>query len=106
MIRWIFPLSLLIFFEIVADYFAKEYSLKGGWLFWGLAILGYIVANIFWLNAIRNGSGLARGAIIFSVGSAVVAVMLGVFLFKEHVNSLQVVGLLLGIVSLILLFWE
>jgi len=106
MLPWIFPLSLLIFFELVADYFAKEYSLKGGWIFWVLAILGYVIANIFWLSAIRNGSGLARGAILFSVGSAVVAVALGVLLFKEHVSPIQVVGCLLGIISLVLIFWE
>ena len=106
MLPWIFPISLLIFFELVADYFSKEYSLKGGWIFWCLAILGYIVANIFWLNAIRNGSGLAQGAIIFSVGSAVVAVALGILLFKEHVNYIQIVGCLLGVVSLILICWE
>lgn len=106
MLRWTLPLSLLIFFELVADYFAKKYSLDGGWFFWVLAILGYIVANIFWLNSIRNGSGLARGAIIFSVGSAVIAVGIGVLVFKEQVNSMQVLGLLLGIVSLTLLLWE
>ena len=106
MLRWIIPLSLLLFFEIVADFFAKEYSLRGEWLFWCLSIVGYIIANIFWLNSIRTGSGLARGAIIFSVGSAVIAVALGVFFFKERVNSFQLVGLLLGIVSLTLLLWE
>jgi hypothetical protein len=40
--NWIIGISLLIFFEIVADIFAKEYSLKGGWLFWVLGIVGYI----------------------------------------------------------------
>ena len=106
MIPWVIPLSLLIFFELVADYFAKEYSLRGGWIMWVCAILGYIVANMFWLNAIRNGSGLARGAILFSVGSAVVAVALGIFLFKEEVSHMQLLGILLGVLSLVLIFWE
>ena len=106
MTRWLIPLSLLIYFEIIADFFAKEYSLHGRWIFWTLALVGYVVANMFWLNSIRNGSGLARGAIIFSVGSAVVAVILGTVGFREHVSTAQVVGLLLGVASLILLFWE
>ena len=103
---WIFPLTLLIAFELVADIFSKEYSLKGGWLLWAGAITGYIIANIFWLSAIKNGSGLARGAIIFSVGSAVVATGIGLLVYNEKVNTLQVIGMLLGIVSLVLIFWE
>ena len=103
---WIFPLTLLIAFELVADIFSKEYSLKGGWLLWAGAIAGYIIANIFWLSAIKNGSGLARGAIIFSVGSAVVATGIGLLVYNEKVNTLQVIGMLLGIVSLVLIFWE
>jgi drug/metabolite transporter (DMT)-like permease len=103
---WVIPISFLIFFEIVADVLAKEYSLRGGWLFWSLAILGYITANSFWLYAIRHGSGLARGAIIFSVGSAVFAVLLGVLIYKEQITTLRLTGLVLGIIALTLLLWE
>ena len=104
MLPWVIPISFLIFFEFVADFLAKEYSLKGGWVFWFLAISGYIIANSFWLYAIRNGSGLARGAIIFSVGSAVVAVALGVLFFKENLTFNQILGCVFGIISLILIF--
>jgi glucose uptake protein GlcU len=106
MLIWIAPLSLLIVFEIVADIFAKEYSLKGNWLFWALSITGYILANIFWLSAIKNGSGLARGAIIFSVASALIATILGIYFYNESTNKIQMIGMLLGVVSLILIFWE
>jgi len=106
MLRWTIPLFFLIFFEIVADFFAKKYSLEGKWFFWVIAILGYVVANIFWLNSLRNGSGLARGSIIFSVGTAIVSVTLAVFVFKEKISEGQFFGLLFGIISLFLLFWE
>ena len=92
-------------FEIVADIFSKEYSLKGQWYFWVAAILGYVVANIFWLWGIRSGSGLARGAIIFSVGSAVVATILGLYFYGESTNKVQIVGMILGVLSLVLIFW-
>lgn len=106
MLYWILPLSLLIIFEIVADVFAKEYSLKGNWLFWILSITSYVVANIFWLSAIKNGSGLARGAIIFSVASAVIATVLGIYFYNESVNKIQIIGMFLGIISVGLIFWE
>lgn len=106
MFYWIVPLSLLVTFELIADIFAKEYSLKGNWSFWILSILGYVVANIFWLSAIKHGSGLARGAILFSVASAIIATILGVYFYHEGTNKIQLIGMFLGIVSIGLIFWE
>jgi len=103
---WLIPIILLILLEAVADIFSKEYSLKGNWYWWLLAIIGYIVANIFWLWAIKTGSGLARGAIIFSVGSAIVAIILGVYFYHEQTNKFQIAGMILGAISLALIFWE
>lgn len=62
---WIIPLMLLIAFEAVADVLAKEYSLRGTAKWWLLAIGVYVLANGFWLYAIRQGSGLTRGAYFF-----------------------------------------
>lgn len=80
---WVIPLVLLIVFEGVADILAKEWAIRGKFTWWLLAIGGYVVANTFWLFAIRNGSGLTRGAIIFSVGSAILAVAIGLLLYRE-----------------------
>ena len=104
--KWGIPITLLITFELIADIFSKEYAIKGTWPYWVAALAGYIIANIFWLAAIRDGSGLARGAVIFSLGSEVVAVLIGVFFFKEHLYNNQIVGIVLGIVSLIIISWH
>lgn len=103
---WIIPLIFLIILESVADIFAKEYSLKGYWYLYLYALLGYIIANMFWLWSIRSGSGLARGAVIFSVGSAIIAIVLGLYFYNEQVNKFQIAGMILGALSLILIFWE
>ncbi|MFA6585649.1 MAG: EamA family transporter [Candidatus Paceibacterota bacterium] len=103
---WVIPLIFLIIFEIVADIFAKEYALKGSWYFWVSAILAYVIANSFWLWSIKSGSGLARGAIIFSVSSAVLAVIIGLYFYGEETNKIQIAGMILGLLSLILIFWE
>ena len=104
--KWILPLSILIFFELVADIFAKNWSIKGGWLLAAGALMGYLLGNTFWLFALKNGSGLAKGAIIFSLASAIFAIGLGVFLYKEPISKYQAFGLFLGVVSLIFIFWE
>ncbi len=103
---WLVPLSLLIIFEIVADIFAKEYSLQNKWIFWAAAILSYVVANAFWLWAIKGGSGLARGAVIFSVASAVLAIIIGWYFYHEDLSTRQIIGLAVGVVSLALILWE
>jgi drug/metabolite transporter (DMT)-like permease len=103
---WIIPIIFLIIFEIIADIFAKEYSVHGTWIRWAPAIGAYVIANVFWLMAIRNGSGLARGAVIFSVSSAVIAVAIGLLVYKEQMGKAQILGVLFGIISLILIFYN
>jgi len=103
--NWILPLSLLIIFELVADVLAKNYSLNGKMVYAIAALLAYVVANIFWLFALKNGSGLAKGAIIFSIASAVIAVGLGYFLYRETITPIQIAGIILGLVALVLIFW-
>ena len=102
---WIIPLLVLIAFEVIADVFSKEYSLKGGW-FWLLAMLSYIIANTFWLYSIRHGSGLARGASIFAISTAILATIVGVYFYHEQLKTIQIAGIFTGIISLVLIFWE
>lgn len=103
---WIIPVALLILFELIADFFSEKYALSGARHFWVLALAMYIVANIFWLWGIRSGSGLARGAIIFSVGSALVAAILGIYYFHESTSFLQYVGIVLAIIALVCILWK
>lgn len=102
---WIFFLLLLIVFEGVADILAKNYSLHAGLFYFVGAISAYVVANVFWLFALRNGAGLARGSIIFSVASAVTAVLLGLLLYRETVPLRGIAGIFLGIISLVLIMY-
>ena len=104
---WIVPLAILIAFEFIADVFAKQYSLEPTKLYWAaISLLGYMLANTAWLIAIRNGSGLGRGAVIFSVASAILAVGIGFLMYHETISRTQSAGVVLGIVALVLIFWK
>ncbi|MDP3731273.1 MAG: hypothetical protein Q8R34_02145 [bacterium] len=104
---WIIPLLVLIVFELVADIFAKEWSLGRRSIAYAvLALLAYMLANTSWLIALKNGSGLARGAILFSIASAILATGIGLIFYKEHLSMIQIAGVLLGIFSIFLIFWE
>lgn len=103
---WIIALGFLITFEAIADILSKEYALHGTFLYWTLALSGYIITNIFWLESIKDGSGLARGAILFSIGSAIVAVLIGALKFHEKIGKVEFAGILVGILAIILIFWS
>ncbi len=100
------PLLLLIAFEGVADVLAKEWSLHGRPMRWISAIGAYVIANVFWLFALKSGSGLTRGALIFSVGSAILAVVIGLLLYRESLTKVEITGVLLGVIALVFLFWN
>jgi len=100
---WIFYLLGLIFFEMVADVLAKEWSL-GRPLMWAVgALFFFLVCNTFWLLALKSGAGLARGAVFFAVATAASAALLGVIWYHERVGATQAVGIVLGLASIILI---
>jgi len=107
MIVWLIPLGILILFEAIADILAKEWSLGSRSIFYAVvALIAYMLANTSWLISLRYGSGLARGAIIFSVASAVLASIIGIIFYKESLSIVQIAGIALGVVSITLIFWE
>lgn len=103
---WIIPFIIFITLTLFADVFSKEYSLKGQWSFWILAMLGYAIGNAFWLWSIKTGSGLARGAVIYVVITAIFTSIVGLYFYQESMNKIQITGIVLGVLSLILIFWE
>ena len=101
---WLPFIILLIVFEMIADILAKEWSLRGHTFLWIGSIAAYIIANVFWLSSLKNGAGLSRGAVIFSVASAILALFIGLVLYKETFSKLQITGMIFGVVSLVLIF--
>ena len=102
---WIFFLILLIVFEGLADVLSKEYSLRTGWVWFIGALAAYVIGNIFWLFSLRRGAGLARGAEIFSVATAIAALLIGLFYYHEVVHPREIAGMVLGIIALALIVW-
>ncbi len=100
---WVWPLVLLIAFEACADILSERYALNPTATRWVFALAGYVVANVWWLLAMRRGVGLARGGVLFAVGSAVLAVAIGTLMYHEHLSPAQLVGIALGIAAIALL---
>ena len=104
---WLIPLAFVVLFELVADILAKEWSLRTQvWWLGAAALVAYVVCNSFWLLALKNGSGLGRGAVVFSISSALLAVIIGLFWYGEKLSPLQATGIFIGLIALVLIFWE
>lgn len=91
---------LLVVFELIADALAKQFALSGRLLFAGLALAGFIAANMAWLVALRTGAELSKDAVLFSVLSGIGAVLIGLLVYKERVGPYQVIGLALGVAAI------
>ncbi len=104
--HWLIPLGFVALFETLADIFAKEWQLAGRGIKLGCALLFYTLASSFWLIALKSGSGLARGVLLFSVMCAVAGTFVGLVLFKEELSRLQGIGMLVGFLAIVLLMWE
>lgn len=103
---WLWYVLILVAFELIADIFAKQFGVTGKVLFGVLSILGYVLANLAWLFSLRHGAQLSKGSIIFSALSGIGAVLIGLFVYHEHINRYQLVGVILGIAALIFLSLE
>jgi multidrug transporter EmrE-like cation transporter len=103
MIKWFFPLLLLIAFEACAHVVAKYYSITNKMYIGAGALLLYVIGNVFWLISLKNGAELSTGAIIFSLLSEILAIGIGLLVYHEHITKLQTAGIVLGFVSLLLL---
>jgi multidrug transporter EmrE-like cation transporter len=104
--RWLYFLLLLVVFELIADILAKQFALNGKLIFAVLSILGFIAANTAWLISLRTGAELSKGAVLFSVLSAVGAVLIGLLVYKEKAGPYQLIGLALGIAAIAFLSAE
>lgn len=103
---WMTPLIFLVLFEGLADVIAKKFAITNKSIIAIGALSVYMIANIFWLISLKNGADLSRGAILFSLLSYLLAIIIGVGIYKEHLSLVQSIGVGLGIVSLVMIMWE
>lgn len=98
--RWQIGVVGLILIELLADTFGKSYSISGKSWQYVSALACFIICNVFWLDALRSGSGLARGGTLFCILASLGVVLIGVLGYKEPFSKYQILGAFLGIVSI------
>ena len=100
---WLLFLLALVAFELIADIFAKQFAISGKLVLAMCSMLGFVAANTAWIISLRTGAELSRGAVLFSVLSAIGAAAIGLLVYHEHASRYQVLGLGVGILAIVLL---
>lgn len=87
---------------VMGDLFAKYWSLAPKNIFYILAILFYIGSAIFYIPSLLS-KGLVITSILWTLISTIGLILVGVVIFKETLSFIQVIGLIFGIISLLIL---
>jgi len=101
--KWIIPFTLLMVFETIGNFVSGLFGSIQNLLLFPLALIIYAIANYFWLISLKNGSGLARGTVYFGVSVVILSTLIGFAFYEEAISLLKLVGIGLGITSLVLL---
>src|SRR5499425_2718272 len=92
-------------FSVLGDYFlklasAREQPLRTGWFYLGFAL--YASTAFGWVFVMRHLK-LATISVLYSVSMVLLLTAIGVLLFRESLNYLELVGIVLAVISLTLL---
>ena len=101
--KWFLFFSLLMVFETIGNFFSGLFGSFQNFLLFPLVLFIYAIANYFWLQALKSGSGLARGTIYFGVAVIILTSLTGFVFYEEELTILKIIGIGMGLFSLYLL---
>lgn len=96
---------LLAAVGVLGDYFIKESGSGSEYILYGPFILGtiiYALTAIGWFYAMKSIK-LGVLGIFYSLTTVILLAIVGAIFFKERLTTLDVVGISLGIVSIVIL---
>lgn len=104
LIAFIIAISLAVI-TVLADYFIKKASLVNNvwnkWLLIGAIVYG--LTAVGWVYVMKSIK-LSTLGVIYGVSCIVLLTIVSVFVFNEKISLLEIVGISLGVLSLILLY--
>jgi multidrug transporter EmrE-like cation transporter len=105
---WSQKVPLIMLFAVSAvsvgagDYLAKKWSLEPGWNSFAGALVCYLSSSFFYLQTLTR-KGLVVSSVIWSIASIIAFLFVGLVIFHEKLTVLQLIGVSLGIISLLML---
>lgn len=89
-------------FEVVADVMFKKWATENKNILISGGLLIYLMGTIIWAFSMRYNL-FSKAVSIFSILNFCVAVLVGVFFFKEDLSLINKIGIGLGLVSIVLI---
>jgi drug/metabolite transporter (DMT)-like permease len=90
---------------VFADMLIKNGSLQNSFTGWHLLILGCIIYGLTgfgWFFVMRHMK-LSTLGVLYGVSCVILLTLVSVFYFKEPINSIEIIGVVMAITSLIIL---
>lgn len=97
--------AVISIIEVLGDFLIKLSGQGAKYIDWKLFIPGFAIYSftaILWFFAIKNEK-LSTLGVFFSIFTILCFVAIDVFYFKEQMNSYEIVGIILALISLVLL---
>jgi len=91
------PFLVYAFYAGELNFSARGYYISG--------LMGVLLAagTIFFFYTFKHGAPLSVAMPVYGIGSLIVGVLAGVFIFKETISPTILAGLVLGTISIVLL---
>lgn len=87
---------------IMGDYTAKAWSVSHKPLLLVLAFLGYFLSGFFYIPTLLR-EGLIVTSVLWAVISTIGFLVIGFVIFKEQLSLMQIIAVIIGIISILLL---
>ena len=90
---------------VLADVFIKNASLQTSFSGWSLLSLGcliYALTGLGWFYVMRHMK-LSTLGVIYGITCILLLAAVSVFYFKEKISSIEIVGIILAVISIIIL---
>ena len=95
---------LILIFEFIALYMVKYTAQDNNKLWLFIAVYCYAMIPLLLYFIIKDGKdGIAMTNILWNIASTVYGLIIGIYIFSEKVNNLQIIGGLLGMLGIILI---
>lgn len=100
---WFF---IIICIEALALYCIKMYSVTRQNKYLYTSMFCYLLIPLFLYKLLQIGKGIGIVNVIWNILSTIYGFMIGVLLFSENINSMQILGSILGVIGITLILWD